>query len=131
MTSIPARRIWEPLHDRFGEDLRGVTRYEGTDYDAVMREDVRAMYADDDDQALVDETVVAQLGEDRIERILNVGPLVALVRVFDDAWLLSWPDPMGPKSGVIVFVDRESEVARNDGVEEVIEALGAIFDDVS
>lgn len=131
VTSIQAGRVWEPLHERFGEDLRAVTRYEGADYDTVMREDIRAKYSDAEDQTIVDETVVSQLGQGRLEGALKTGPLEAMVRVFDEAWVLSWPDSTAMKSGFIVSLDRGGEAARIDSVEEILDVLEHSFEELS
>lgn len=109
VTEIAAHGVWEALHERFGDDLRAVTRYEGTDFETKMREDVRARYTDRQDQRIVDETIVSQLGMGSSVAAFEAGDLQSLVRVFDEAWVLTWPDAWDQKSGFIVSVQRDGE----------------------
>lgn len=114
MVEAPARAVWEDLSDLVGEDLRVVTRYDGMDYDTVMREDVREQYAAHEDRAIIDDTVVKQIGLANTEGAFKTGRLEAVVRVFEDAWVASIPDRIGAKSGIIVSVDRDGAATMDD-----------------
>lgn len=109
--------IWDAVSDRVGEDLRVVTRYDGSEFATRMREDVRETYSSTEDQQIVDTTVVSQLAHQEIERAHKSGDLHGVVRIFDEAWVLSWPDSIPGKSGVIVSIQRDGATASFDDVE--------------
>jgi hypothetical protein len=114
------REVWDTLYKRIGEDLRVVTRYGPGDYETIMRDDVRRQYTDREDQQIVDEAIVDQLSLRREESVFKTGGMKAIVRVFDDAWVMSWPDSLGGKSGFIVSIQRGGDVATMDDVEYCI-----------
>lgn len=106
--------VWDAVVGRVGDDLRVVTRYEAGDFETRMREDVRAAYTTSEDRVVVDETIIDQLSRPRTERAFRAGVLRAVVRVFDDAWILSWPSPTDPKAGVIVSIQRDGAATMGD-----------------
>jgi len=116
---VSARAVWDDLFAVLGEDLRAVTRYDGMDYDTVMREGIREQYTVDEDRAIVDDTIVKQLGLGNTEGAFKTGRLEAVVRVFEDAWVVSIPDRIGAKSGFIVSVERGG-AATMDDVDECV-----------
>jgi len=109
--------IWEAVSERVGEDLRVVTRYDGSEFETRMRDDVREQYTPSEDQEIVDATVVSQLAHREIERAHKSGTLRGVVRIFDEAWVLSWPDRIPGKSGVIVSIQRAGATATLDDAE--------------
>lgn len=123
MASDLTRRVWDEMYGRVGEDLRVVTRYEAGDFETVMRDDVRRQYTEGEDQRIVDEAIVDQLSLRREEGAFKTGGLRAIVRAFDDAWVMSWPDPLDGKSGIIVSIQRDGDVATMDDVEYCIRFL--------
>jgi hypothetical protein len=123
--------IWESMHDRVGEDLRVVTRYDGSDFQTLMREDVREQYAVDEDWEVVDQTIVRQLSLDDVEAAFDAGALQAQVWVFEQAWVLTWPDSLPGKSGVIVSIERGGDATAADvdaAVEYLESAVGPRLD---
>jgi hypothetical protein len=114
--------IWESMHDRVGEDLRVVTRYEGSDFQTLMREDVREQYDLDEDWEIVDQTILRQLSLDDVEAAFDAGKLQAQVWVFARAWVLTWPDRLPGKSGVIVSIERGGDATVED-VDAALEFL--------
>ena len=115
--------IWEDISERVGDDLRTVVRYEATSFEVRMRDDLRAKYSTDDDQAVVDTTIINQLSLAEADSGVRTEPLCALIRVFGDTWMLSRPDSPGAKSGVIVSIQRDSETTSLADVEWCIEYL--------
>lgn len=112
--------IWDDLAQRVGADLRVVTRYHATDFETKMREDVRQRYTEREDQHVVSSTIVNQLSHSEMQDTFKVGNLEGLLRIFEEACVLSWADPINEKSGIIVSVERDADLA---DVEWVIEYL--------
>ncbi|RQG91301.1 hypothetical protein EA462_04755 [Natrarchaeobius halalkaliphilus] len=112
-----ARTIWDAVYERVGGDLRAVIRYEPMDSGSVMRDDVRTQYAPDETQAIVDQTIVDQLSNRRQEHAFDAGQLSAVVRVFDEAWIVSCPDSPARKSGVLISIERDGDCASMADVE--------------
>ncbi|WP_372912221.1 hypothetical protein [Salinigranum sp.] len=109
--------IWEAVSDRVGSDLRVVTCYEASTFETRMRPDVREAYSPSEDRVVVNDTIVNQLRLPETEDVFKAGPLRSLVRVFEDAWVLSWRDGGSTKSGVIVSVERDGETATMDDLD--------------
>ncbi|ARS89100.1 hypothetical protein [Natrarchaeobaculum aegyptiacum] len=101
--------IWNVLTDRIGDDLRAVIRYGPTESESKLRPDVRRRYSTDALRDLVDRTIVAQLGHRRAQQTVAAGDLTAVVRVFEDAWIVSCPDPADRKCGVLLSIDRDGD----------------------
>jgi hypothetical protein len=116
-------RIWDDVTERVGDDLRVVTRYGPQEFETRMRDDVRAAYTDDEDREIVDDTIVKQLGLDDTETAFRTGRLHGVVRVFDDAWVLSWTDDLPKKSGVIVSIQRDGAAATMDDLDWCVRYL--------
>lgn len=114
MSNSLVERIWTDVSDRVGDDLRVVTRYKGPEFETRMRDDVRSQYTPDEDQTIVDDTIIQQLSLERAENSFKAGSLNGLVRLFDEAWVLSWPDSLQTKSGVIVSIQRHSTASLDD-----------------
>lgn len=126
-------RIWADLHERVGDDLRAVTRYDSREFETRMREDVRERYTDREDRAIVDDIIVRQLNLLETERRFDAGRLEANVNAFEEAWVLAWPDHPPSKSGFIVSIERDGERTTIQGVEDCLdylnEAVGPELDD--
>ncbi|MFB6165095.1 MAG: hypothetical protein ABEJ31_08040 [Haloarculaceae archaeon] len=101
--------VWDDLHERYGADLRVVIRYDPTQFDTYLREDVRDSYTDEELRTIVDDVIVEQLSLTRKERDLKTGRLHSVVRIYDDAWVVIWPDEIDAKSGFIVAVQRDGD----------------------
>ncbi|PGF14643.1 hypothetical protein CP556_20640 [Natrinema sp. CBA1119] len=123
MTGSLVAGIWDDLFEQVGDDLRVVTRYKPTEFDTKMRDDVRAKYTCEEDRIVVDDTIVKQLGLDDTEEAFKTGDLHALVRVFDDAWILSWTDDLPKKSGLMISIQRDGATASMDDLEWCIQYL--------
>jgi hypothetical protein len=115
----PSERIWDELVGRYGTDLRAVIRYHPMEYKEHMRDDVRQQYTDSDVQSFVDEAIVNQLGLESKVDAVDLGPLHGVVRIFDDAWVLIWPDSLDEKSGFLVTLERDGASVGIDAIEEI------------
>lgn len=101
------RDVWEELAERYGSDLRVVIRYHPSEFETHMREDIRERYTERELRAIVDDAIVEQLRLDRTESAIKTGDLHGVVRIYDSAWVLFWPDALHTKSGFIVSVQRD------------------------
>lgn len=117
--------VWDEMYDRVGVDLRTVTGYDNIEFETRMREDVRAQYTDTDDVQIIDDTIVDQFSERRLEEKYNMGELHATVRYFDECWLVSWFYPGERKSGILVSIQRDGSEASFEDVEYCLEYLEA------
>jgi hypothetical protein len=115
--------VWTALHERFGEDLRVVTRYESREFETRMREDVRARYTAEEDRRIVDDVIVRQLGLFDTERRFDAGRLDATVHVFEQAWVIAWPHDLPSKSGFVVSIQRDGDVASVEDTEWCLDYL--------
>jgi len=116
-------RVWTDLRERVDEDLRVVTRYEAREFETRMREDVRERYTDREDRAIVDDTIVRQLGLFDTQRRFDAGELEANLNVFERAWVIAWPDDLPSKSGFIVSIQRDGDAATLADVEACLDYL--------
>ncbi|RQG97808.1 hypothetical protein [Natrarchaeobius chitinivorans] len=118
-----AQTVWDAVYERVGEDLRVVIRYQPMDWGSVMRDDVREQYSRTETQALVDRTIVDQLSYRRQENAFDAGTLNAIARIFEEAWIVSCPDSVGQKSGLLVSIERNGDTATLSDVEWCIDFL--------
>lgn len=109
MTGGQLESVWDTVTDRVGTDLRAVVRYGPTETDSKIRRDVRRQYTTDELRDLVDRTIVEQLGYRRNQEAVEAGDLTAVVRVFEEAWIVSCPDPTDRKCGVLLSIDRDGD----------------------
>jgi hypothetical protein len=107
MSAERARTVWEALEERFGDVVRAVVRYDGFEYDAVTRPDVRDRYTDEDARHLVNDVVVNQLILADSEESFQAGRHRAFIRVFDEVWVVIRPDDVPAKTGYLVSFDRD------------------------
>ena len=103
--------LWRALSALVGPELRVVTWYEGRSFETRMRDDVRQQYSALDDQAVVDDIVGWQLRFPGSVDRHNSGELDALVRVFEDAWVVIWPLSYTDRSGIVVSIERGDGVS--------------------
>ena len=115
--------IWGDVSENIGDDLRAVTRYDGLNYEMKLRDDVRTEYTQDEDRTIVDEAILRQLNLDETEGAFKAGELESVIRVFEDAWILQWPDQLKTKSGILISIQRNGERASVVDVEWCIEYL--------
>lgn len=125
MTGGVVTKIWEDVSERVGDDLRVVTWYDAGTFETRMRDDIRAMYTADEDRAIVDDTIIKQLGFRDTKNAFKSGELDGVVRIFDEAWVLSWIHDRSTKSGVIVSIQRNGETASMDDLEWCVRYLDA------
>lgn len=122
---VETHDVWNALHDRFGDDLRAVIRYDGEDMESLKRDDVRERSTPLDDREIVDGIIIRHLNfADNAPRF-RAGSLDAIVRVFEDAHVISRPDSLARKSGFVVSIDRDCSVP----VEQVVELLEEVLED--
>lgn len=116
-------RVWADVGDRVGDDLRVVTRFDGSDFETRMREDIREQYTESEDRRVVDDTILKHLSLSDTESRFKTGEVHGLVRVFEEAWILSWGDETGAKAGLIVSMDRDGDEATMDDVDWCVDYL--------
>ena len=114
--------IWEAVSDRIGDDLRAVVRYGPGNTESRLRADVRDRYSDREMRTLVDYTIINQLSYRRQQDAFDAGELTGVVQRFEEAWVVSRPDSLERKSGVLVSIDRGGDAAV-DEVEWCLEYL--------
>jgi hypothetical protein len=114
--------VWDDLYDRLGDDLRTVVRYEASTSESKFRPDVREQYERAEREQIRNDTIVQQLGLAEQGSVFKTGELESLVRVFEDAWVLTWRDPSNVKAGFLVSIQRDRDATMND-VDETIRYL--------
>ena len=104
-------RVWNGLYELLDEDLRAVSRYTSRDFETRMRDDVREVVTPDELREAVDDTIIDQLNLATTESVFKAGELQANLRVFEDAWVVAWPDGLDRHSGFIVSIQRDGEAS--------------------
>lgn len=102
-------RVWEGLYEQMSGDLRGVVRYTSRGFEARLRDDIRERVTSEELREAVDDTIVDQLSLADTESVFRAGELQANLRVFEDAWVVAWPDGLDTHSGFIVSIERDGE----------------------
>lgn len=103
------REIWDALRSRLGRDLRVVTHYDATDFETIMRDDLREEYTSVDDREIVDDTILQQQFFEKSADAFAAGSLEGAVRVFESAYVLAYPHPRERKAGFLVSIERGKE----------------------
>lgn len=111
--------VWNDLRERYGADLRVVIRYHPAEFETHMRDDIREQYTETELQSIVDDAIVDQLNLERTASSIKTGELHGVVRIFDSAWVLVWPDDLSAKSGFIVSLQRDRSSRGMDCIEEI------------
>lgn len=96
--------LWDRLHGEVGEDLRGVIRYDTTDKELVLRDNVREVYSDTEDRKVVNDAIINRLSSGGTQSTFKSGNFRGNVEIFDEAWVIQYPDYVPGKSGYIVSV---------------------------
>jgi len=115
---------WEHLAAQFGDELRAVTKFRHGKFETRMRDDVRGLYTDREDQRVVDEITLGLLLSQRLENEFKCGHLTGTVHVFDEAFVGVQADPDARKTGYLITVDRGGDVTMGD-LEDGFEYLRA------
>jgi hypothetical protein len=115
--------VWDALHERVGDDLRTVVRYDASSSAVKFRPDVRERYDLDERQQILDDAIVQQLSFSDQGSVFKTGDLKSFVRVFDEAWVLTWREPSNVKAGFLVSIQRDGEIATMEDVEYCIQYL--------
>ncbi|SDE79648.1 hypothetical protein [Halorientalis regularis] len=115
--------VWDHLHERLGEDLRTVVQYDAGSSAVTFRPDVREQYEADERQQILDDAIVQQLSFSDQGSVFKTGDLKSFVRVFEDAWVLTWRDPTNVKAGFLISIQRDGETATMADVEYCIQYL--------
>jgi len=114
--------VWDDLHERVGDDLRTVVQYDARSSAVKFRPDVREQYELDERQQILDDAIVQQLSFSDQESVFKTGELKSFVRVFDEAWVLTWRDPSNVKAGFLISIQRDGDATMED-VEYCIQYL--------
>jgi len=114
--------VWDDLRERVGDDLRTVVQYDARSSAVKFRPDVREQYEQDERQQILDDAIVQQLSFSDQETVFKTGELRSFVRVFDEAWVLTWRDPSNVKAGFLVSIQRDGDATMED-VEYCIQYL--------
>ncbi|WP_424019055.1 hypothetical protein ACOZ4N_06175 [Halorientalis pallida] len=115
--------VWDHLHERIGEDLRSVVQYDAGSSAVTFRPDVREQYEQDERQQILDDAIVQQLSFSDQGSVFKTGDLKSFVRVFEDAWVLTWREPSNVKAGFLISIERDGETATMEDVEYCIQYL--------
>ena len=111
---VSADEAWEHLVAHYGDALRAVTRFRNGHFERRMREDVRSLYTDREDQRVVDEITLGQLLSERLETEFKCGRLTGTLHVFDEVFVVVQADPDSRKSGYLATIDRTGDVTMAD-----------------
>jgi hypothetical protein len=114
MTEVTVDEAWEHLVEHYGDALRAVTRFRNGQFETRMREDVRSLYTDREDQRVVDEITLGQLLSERLETEFKCGRLTGTLHVFDEVFVVVQADPDSRKSGYLATIDRTGDVTMAD-----------------
>jgi hypothetical protein len=114
MTDVTVDEAWEHLVEHYGSALRAVTRFRNGQFETRMREDVRSLYTDREDQRVVDEITLGQLLSERLETEFKCGRLTGTLHLFDEAFVVVQADPDSRKSGYLATIDRTGDVTMAD-----------------
>ena len=114
--------VWDDLRERVGDDLRTVVQYDARSSAVKFRPDVRKQYEQDERQQILDDAIVQQLSFSDQETVFKTGELRSFVRVFDEAWVLTWRDPSNVKAGFLISIQRDGDATMED-VEYCIQYL--------
>ena len=114
--------VWDDLRERVGDDLRTVVQYDARSSAVKFRPDVREQYEQDERQQILDDAIVQQLSFSDQETVFKTGELRSFVRVFDEAWVLTWRDPSNVKAGFLISIQRDGDATMED-VEYCIQYL--------
>jgi len=112
-----------PIRERVGSDLRAIIAYDGREYDCSLRDDLVEQYSESEIRRIVNRSIVIQLGVRDHPSSLKTGDLDAIVRTYEDAWLVSCPAPNQRKAGALVSVERNGEDATLADVDECVRVL--------
>ncbi|GAA0674514.1 hypothetical protein ACFQDG_13405 [Natronoarchaeum mannanilyticum] len=121
--------VEEPIRERVGSDLRAIIAYDGREYDCTLRDDLAEQYSESEIRRIVNRSIVIQLGVRDHPSSLKTGDLDALVRTYEDAWLVGCPAPNRRKSGVLVSVARNGGDATFADVDECVRVLEDAVDE--
>jgi len=116
-------QLWEEIQEYLGSDLRAVVKYNGIEYDCSLREGLKEQYSESEIQRIVNETIVLQLGVSDRPSSLKTGELNALMRVYEEAWILSCPHQKKRKGGIMVWIDQDRKATTLPEVEQCMEFL--------
>ena len=114
MPDVTVDEVWEHLVEHYGSALRAVTRCRNGQFESRMRDDVRSLYTDREDQRVVDEITLGQLLSERLETEFKCGRLTGTLHFFDEAFVVVQADPDSRKSGYLATIDRNSDVTMAD-----------------
>ena len=123
MTSQSVEILWDRLYEVFGDDLRGVIRYDSKKFDLVLRDDIDDRYTDLEDRRVVDDSIVTQIGAQQSQDTFKAGPLEGFVKIFEEAWVLTVPDSIPGKSGYIISIQRQGAETTIDEFERCLEIV--------
>ncbi|RXK49148.1 hypothetical protein [Halorientalis pallida] len=115
--------VWDDLHERVGEDLRTVVQYDAGSSVVQFRPDVEEQYEMTERQQILDDAIVQQLSFSDQGSVFKTGELRSFVRVFDEAWVLTWREPSNVKAGFLISIQRDGEVATMADVEYCVQYL--------
>lgn len=120
MSKEAAKELTSILRDRAGERLRGVTMYDGEEYELLyLREDVRGNRLKSEvDDMLVYLQRNSHAGE---EAAFHFGAHRASTQFYDDAVVIHVPD--GDHTGTVVTLDNDGSGQLDGLVEACIESL--------
>ncbi|WP_251344520.1 hypothetical protein [Haloplanus halophilus] len=118
--------VWDHLVSQYGDALRAVTKFRNGEFETRMRDDVRNLYTDREDQRVVDEITLGQLHSQRLENEFKCGQLTGTVHIFGEAFVAVQTDPTARKTGYLVTFDRRGDVTIAD-LDDCFEYLRTVI----
>lgn len=112
MSGFATGAIHDGLEQRLGNTLRGVVCYDATTLESVLRDDVAALYTDEEVRVFVDNSIVHQLGQPDAERVFELGELESVTRTFEKSWVVRVSLALESKRGCLFSVERNGSVTR-------------------
>ncbi|WP_158057550.1 hypothetical protein [Halorussus halophilus] len=116
-----ADAIWAVLTERFDEDVRIVTYYDGDIYEIRIRDDLQERHSTTNNRAIVRNVMEEKLDVIEQEAIFDAGEFGCNVRVFEDAYVLH--SQFDDRSGAIISMEREANLPTISAIEEAVEQV--------
>ena len=114
-----ADTIWAVLTERFGDDVRIVTYYDGDIYEIRIRNDLQEQYSTANKRAIVRNVMEEKLDVIEQESIFDVGEFGCNVRVFEDAYVLH--SQFDDRRGTIISMEREANLPTISTIERAVD----------
>lgn len=104
-----SQQLVQKLHEEAGDSLRSVSRYEEDTYEKLfLRENVDAIYSEDEFEEIFEDLRLEGWGRDTLEDLFNAGDLECSVYGFEQAMMFHFVT--SDFKGALVTYDRDAGV---------------------